>query len=83
MVFLRDAVTIVAGLALTKAIVDRTTDEPDASDVVPVSPDKTTTPITPLIPVLTDKITTPIRPLIITDRPTEGAIERGKKGFGL
>jgi hypothetical protein len=68
MVFLRDAVTIVAGLAITKAIVNRTTDEPNAPNVVPVLPDKTTTPI---------------RPLIITDRPTEGAIERGKKGFGL
>ena len=55
------------GLAIVKAAVDRTVDEPNAKDIVPKSANGTTT----------------IRPLIITDRPTEGAIERGKKGFGL
>ena len=55
------------GLGLVKLAVDRTTDEPNVKDLVPKSANGTTT----------------IRPLIITDRPTEGAIERGKKGFGL
>ena len=55
------------GLGLVKLAVDRTTDEPNVKDLVPKSANDTTT----------------IRPLIITDRPTEGAIERGKKGFGL
>ena len=67
MVFLRQGLALVAGLAITKAIVDRTVDEPNAKDIVPKSANGTTT----------------IRPLIITDRPTEGAVERGKKGFGL
>ena len=55
------------GLGLVKLAVDRTQDEPNAKDIVPELPNDTTT----------------IRPLIITDRPTEGAVERGKKGFGL
>jgi hypothetical protein len=55
------------GLGLVKLAVDRTVDEPNAKDILPKSANGTTT----------------IRPLIITDRPTEGAIERGKKGFGL
>jgi len=55
------------GLGLVKLAVERTVDEPNAQDIVPKSANGTTT----------------IRPLIITDRPTEGAIERGKKGFGL
>ena len=55
------------GLGLVKLAVDRTTDEPNVKDLVPKSANGTTT----------------IRPLIITDRPREGAIERGKKGFGL
>ena len=55
------------GLGLVKLAVDRTVDEPNAKDIVPELPNNGTT----------------IRPLIITDRPTEGAIERGKKGFGL
>ena len=58
---------IPIGLGLVKLAVDRTVDEPNAKDIVPKSINGTTT----------------IRPLIITDRPTEGAIERGKKGFGL
>ena len=64
---LGQALTLVAGLAITKVIVDRTVDEPNAKDIVPDLPNNIA----------------PIRPLIITDRPTEGAIERGKKGFGL
>tara|TARA_B100000530_G_scaffold297318_1_gene216573 strand:+ start:460 stop:663 length:204 start_codon:yes stop_codon:yes gene_type:complete len=55
------------GLGLVKLAVDRTVDEPNSKDIVPKSTNGTTT----------------VRPLIITDRPTEGAIERGKKGFGL
>ena len=64
---IRAALSLLAGLAITKVIVDRTVDEPNAKDILPKSANGTTT----------------IRPLIITDRPTEGAIERGKKGFGL
>ena len=55
------------GLGLVKLAVDRTQDEPNAKDIVPKLPNGTGS----------------IRPLIITDRPTEGAVERGKKGFGL
>jgi hypothetical protein len=55
------------GLGLVKLAVNRTQDEPNAKDILPKPSNGTTT----------------IRPLIITDRPTEGAIERGKKGFGL
>jgi hypothetical protein len=58
---------IPVGLGLVKLAVDRTVDEPNAKNIVPESTNGTTT----------------IRPLIITDRPTEGAVERGKKGFGL
>ena len=45
-------------------------------------PTAVTPTIGPIMPVTkpTPVVTTP---LIITDRPTEGAIERGKKGFGL
>ncbi len=67
MVFLRTGLTVIAGLALTKALVKRTQDETNAPNILPELP----------------KSTEPIRPLIITDRPTEGAVERGKKGFGL
>ena len=81
MVFLRTGLTVIAGLALTKALVKRTQDEPNAPNILPKLPDSTTT-IEPLIPELPKSIE-PIRPLIITDRPTEGAVERGKKGFGL
>ena len=35
MVFLREALTLIAGLALTKAIVDRTQDEPNTPDILP------------------------------------------------
>ena len=58
---------IPVGLGLVKLAVERTVDEPNAKDIVPELPNDTA----------------PIRPLIITDRPTEGAIKRGKKGFGL
>jgi hypothetical protein len=42
MVFLREALTLVAGLALTKIIVDRTTDEPNTPDILPKTPDSPT-----------------------------------------
>jgi len=42
MVFLREALTLVAGLALTKIIVNRTTDEPDTPDILPKTPDSPT-----------------------------------------
>tara|TARA_R100001086_G_scaffold245665_1_gene176869 strand:+ start:89 stop:277 length:189 start_codon:yes stop_codon:yes gene_type:complete len=43
MVFLREALTLVAGLAITKIIVDRTTDEPDTPDILPALPNDNTT----------------------------------------
>jgi len=46
MVFLREALTLIAGLALTKAIVDRTTDEPDTPDILPKLPEDRFTPLT-------------------------------------
>tara|TARA_Y100000289_G_C3792243_1_gene84651 strand:- start:135 stop:323 length:189 start_codon:yes stop_codon:yes gene_type:complete len=42
MVFLREALTLVAGLALTKIIVDRTTDELNTPDILPKIPDSPT-----------------------------------------
>ena len=35
MAAIRQALTLVAGLALTKIIVDRTEDEPNTSDILP------------------------------------------------
>jgi hypothetical protein len=35
MAAIRQALTLVAGLALTKIIVDRTTDEPNTPDILP------------------------------------------------
>ena len=46
MVFLREALTLIAGLALTKAIVDRTIDEPDTPDILPKLPEDRFTPLT-------------------------------------
>ena len=65
MAAIRQALTLVAGLALTKIIVDRTTDEPDTPDILPVLPNDNTTVIDPL------------------NGLSEGALERGRKGFGL
>ena len=42
MAAIRQALTLVAGLALTKIIVDRTTDEPDTPDILPKTPDSPT-----------------------------------------
>lgn len=42
MVFLREALTLIAGLALTKVIVDRTQDEPNTPDILPKTPDSPT-----------------------------------------
>jgi len=42
MVFLREALTLIAGLAITKAIVDRTQDEPNTPDILPKTPDSPT-----------------------------------------
>ena len=64
---LKTLLALPIGLGLVKLAVDRTQDESNAKDILPKSVNGTTT----------------VRPLIITDRPTEGAIERGKKGFGL
>ena len=42
MAAIRQALTLVAGLALTKIIVDRTTDEPNTPDILPKTPDSPT-----------------------------------------
>ena len=42
MAAIRQALTLVAGLALTKIIVDRTTDEPNTLDILPKTPDSPT-----------------------------------------
>lgn len=42
MAAIRQALTLLAGLALTKVIVDRTTDEPNTSDILPKTPDSPT-----------------------------------------
>ena len=42
MAAIRQALTLVAGLALTKIIVDRTQDEPNAPDILPKTPDSPT-----------------------------------------
>ena len=42
MVFIREALTLIAGLAITKIIVDRTTDEPNTPDILPKTPDSPT-----------------------------------------
>lgn len=42
MAAIRQALTLVAGLALTKIIVDRTTDEPNTPDILPKIPDSPT-----------------------------------------
>ena len=42
MAAIRQALTLVAGLALTKIIVDRTTDVPDTPDILPKTPDSPT-----------------------------------------
>ena len=42
MAAIRQALTLVAGLALTKIIVDRTTDEPNTPDILPKLPDSPT-----------------------------------------
>ena len=42
MAAIRQALTLVAGLALTKIIVDRTQDEPDTPDILPKTPDSPT-----------------------------------------
>ena len=36
------ALSLLAGLAVTKLIVDRTTDEPDTPDILPKTPDSPT-----------------------------------------
>jgi len=38
----RATLTLIAGLAITKAIVDRTTDEPNTPDILPKTPDSPT-----------------------------------------
>ena len=42
MAAIRQALTLVAGLALTKIIVNRTTDEPNTPDILPKTPDSPT-----------------------------------------
>jgi len=42
MAAIRQALTLIAGLALTKIIVDRTTDEPNTPDILPKTPDSPT-----------------------------------------
>ena len=42
MAAIRQALTVVAGLALTKIIVDRTQDEPNTPDILPKTPDSPT-----------------------------------------
>ena len=42
MAAIRQVLTLVAGLALTKIIVDRTTDEPNTPDILPKTPDSPT-----------------------------------------
>ena len=42
MAFIREALTLIAGLAITKIIVDRTTDEPNTPDILPKTPDSPT-----------------------------------------
>ena len=42
MAAIRQALTLVAGLALTKIIVDRTTDEPNTPNILPKTPDSPT-----------------------------------------
>ena len=39
---IRAALSLLAGLALTKAIVDRTQDEPNTPDILPKTPDSPT-----------------------------------------
>jgi len=39
---IRAALSLLAGLAVTKLIVDRTTDEPDTPDILPKTPDSPT-----------------------------------------
>ena len=42
MAAIRQALTLVAGLALTKIIVERTQDEPNTPDILPKTPDSPT-----------------------------------------
>ena len=42
MAFIREALTLITGLAITKIIVDRTTDEPNTPDILPKTPDSPT-----------------------------------------
>ena len=42
----RATLTLIAGLAITKAIVDRTTDEPNTPDILPKLPKDRFTPLT-------------------------------------
>ena len=42
MAAIRQALTLVAGLALTKIIVNRTIDEPNTPDILPKTPDSPT-----------------------------------------
>ena len=42
MAAIRQALTLVAGLALTKIIVNRTQDEPNTPDILPKTPDSPT-----------------------------------------
>ena len=39
---IRAALSLLAGLAVTKLIVDRTTDEPNTPDILPKTPDSPT-----------------------------------------
>tara|TARA_R110000824_G_scaffold315253_1_gene502334 strand:- start:167 stop:355 length:189 start_codon:yes stop_codon:yes gene_type:complete len=39
---LRAALSLLAGLAITKVIVDRTIDQPDTPDILPKTPDSPT-----------------------------------------
>jgi hypothetical protein len=39
---IRAALSLLAGLAITKVIVDRTVDEPDTPDILPKTPDSPT-----------------------------------------
>ena len=39
---IRAALSLLTGLAVTKLIVDRTTDEPDTPDILPKTPDSPT-----------------------------------------
>jgi len=39
---IRAALSLLAGLAITKVIVDRTIDEPDTPDILPKTPDSPT-----------------------------------------